>query len=164
MDILITKKETNQLKGLAILMIIVQHLSQSFGVSIANPLGPIGVYLFLFLSGFGLTFSFLKNGRKGYVSKRLLKVYLPYLLILILFFAWQWISSTQSVNCISILRYSLLIDYIQGSYWYLAMILFWYIAFYLLTFTFNHRKLLFVLSLFCSLFIILLMHGNRLFV
>ena len=144
MDILITKKETNQLKGLAILMIIVQHLSQSFGVSIANPLGPIG--------------------RKGYVSKRLLKVYLPYLLILILFFAWQWISSTQSVNCISILRYSLLIDYIQGSYWYLAMILFWYIAFYLLTFTFNHRKLLFVLSLFCSLFIILLMHGNRLFV
>ena len=53
MDILITQKETNQLKGLAILMIIVQHLSQSFGVPIANPLGPIGVYLFCFCLALG---------------------------------------------------------------------------------------------------------------
>ncbi len=164
MDTLITKKETDQLKGLAILMIMVQHLSQSFGISIANPLGPIGVCLFLFLSGFGLTFSFMKNGRKGYVSKRLLKVYLPYLLTLILFLAWQWISRGRITNWMSILRYSALVDFFQGSYWYLAMIIFWYIAFYFLTFIIDRRKPLLVLSLCCSLCIVLLMRGNRLFV
>lgn len=82
---MISKEDTQLLKGLAILMVIVEHLGQVLHIAALNPLGPIGVCLFLFISGYGLSYSYEKNGRNGYLKKRVLKVYVPYLVSVIIF-------------------------------------------------------------------------------
>lgn len=66
---MISKEDTQLLKGLAILMVIVEHLGQVLHIAALNPLGPIGVCLFLFISGYGLSYSYEKNGRNGYLKK-----------------------------------------------------------------------------------------------
>ena len=48
---MITKEETQLLKGIAILLVVFEHIGQVFHLSVLNPLGPIGVCLFLFVSG-----------------------------------------------------------------------------------------------------------------
>lgn len=54
-----SKEDTQILKGLAISMVIVQHLGQVFHIVALNPLGPIGVCIFLFISGYGLSCSYI---------------------------------------------------------------------------------------------------------
>ena len=91
---MISKEDTQLLKGLAIMMVIIQHIGQILHISVLNPLGPIGVCLFLFISGYGLSFSYEKNGRSGYFVKRVLKVYIPYLVSIALFCVWSfWIGN-----------------------------------------------------------------------
>lgn len=46
-------KETDILKGIAILMVVESHIGQAFGADFMSPLEPIGVFLFLFISGYG---------------------------------------------------------------------------------------------------------------
>lgn len=82
---MISKEDTQILKELAISMVIVQHLGQVFHIVALNPLGPIGVCIFLFISGYGLSCSYKKNGRNKYFSKRVLKVYIPYLVSVAIF-------------------------------------------------------------------------------
>ena len=48
---MISKEETQLLKGLAIIMVLVEHLGQVLHISALNPLGPVGVCIFLFVSG-----------------------------------------------------------------------------------------------------------------
>ena len=44
-------ENTNCLRGIAILLIITQHISGKFGTNLFTPLGGTGVAIFLFLSG-----------------------------------------------------------------------------------------------------------------
>ena len=83
---------TNQLKGLAIMMVIFSHIGYFLdaGNRFLYPLsvaGGVGVNIFLFLSGYGLTISELKyhhNPIKFYL-KRLKRVFLPMWIVLIFF-------------------------------------------------------------------------------
>lgn len=75
---IISRQTGSLLKGMAIIMIIVQHLDQAYKIGFINPLGPIGVFIFLFMSGYGLTYSYNKSGRKCYFRKRFLK-YIVYI-------------------------------------------------------------------------------------
>lgn len=80
----LTPSQTNELKGLAILMVIFGHtgyfLSTDtrflYPLSIAS---GVGVNMFLFLSGFGLTMSSLKSNLNppSFYLKRLSKIYTP---------------------------------------------------------------------------------------
>lgn len=45
---------TDTLRGLAILLVLVCHVSSTMGTVLFTPLGGTGVALFLFLSGYGL--------------------------------------------------------------------------------------------------------------
>src|SRR3989338_9912847 len=79
-----TTTQTNQLKGLAILMVIFSHVGYflSTDTRFLYPLsvaGGVGVNLFLFLSGFGLTASSLKNKLPvwSFYKKRLSKIFWP---------------------------------------------------------------------------------------
>ena len=53
---MISKEDTRILKGLAISIVIVEHLGRVLHIGALNPLGPIGVFLFFFISGYGLCF------------------------------------------------------------------------------------------------------------
>lgn len=68
-------------KGIAILIIVIGHLGNYSGVTWFTPLGGIGVSIFLFCSGYGLTLSYKKNGLSGYWWKKLVGVYVPFLIV-----------------------------------------------------------------------------------
>lgn len=152
---MISKKDTIMLKGIAILMVITQHIGQAFHVSIVNPLGPIGVFIFLFLSGYGLSVSYEKNGVKKYLSKRIIKVYIPYLLSIALFCLWL-VFLQKNISWQIIVEYMFLISLPQGSFWFLIILFFWYAVFYLLTYVYKYGKLLVIMMLIASFVIIAL--------
>ena len=68
-------------KGFAIVIIMAGHIGNLFGVRFLNPLGSLGVAMFLFASGYGLQLSFLEKGLSKFWSKKVLKVWIPYVLI-----------------------------------------------------------------------------------
>ena len=159
---LITREESSVLKAVAILFVVTEHIGQAFGIGIVNPLGPIGVFLFLFLSGYGLSCSYEKSGRKKYFIKKTIKIYAPYFIAVMLFLVWSLCVSGQFTDLITIGKFLLLISLPQGSYWYLILLFYWYIMFYLLSFIYNKGKILIPLLFASSLFIIFIMrceHG-----
>lgn len=125
-----SKKGTLSLKGLAILMIIVQHLGQNYHVGAVNPLGPIGVFIFLFCSGYGLQQSYKISGTKRYFRKKIVKVYIPFLVSILLFCVFTKILKLHVV--INIFNFMFLIDLPQGSFWYLRLQFYWYFVFWIL--------------------------------
>ena len=81
----LSKEHFLYLKGLAIAAILIGHIGNFSGRTWFTPLGGIGVAIFLFCSGYGLTKSYEKNGLKQYWRKKLIGVYGPFLLVELLF-------------------------------------------------------------------------------
>lgn len=69
----INRNNTNLIKFIAILMVVLGHLDY------LDCAGVWGVHLFLFVSGYGIVCSVEKNGLKDYWKKRINTVFLPYL-------------------------------------------------------------------------------------
>ena len=88
-------KYRTPLMGIAALMIIAVH-SCDYGVQMPNFIqrilmrGYLGVDIFLFLSGIGCYYSLSKNGScSKWYKKRLVRIFIPYTLIQIPFWAYQ---------------------------------------------------------------------------
>jgi len=141
---------TQELKGLAILAVVFAHIGY-FLVSDHSFLFPLSaisgaaVDIFLFLSGYGLTFSHLKNEYeiKEFYRRRLPRLYIPFWIVLIIFFSldffilkighsWQYIlqSFLGIFNSADIFR-----DF-NSPLWYFTLIVFYYLIFPLVF----HRK------------------------
>ena len=75
---------TDELKGLSILMVVWSHFGLVYGVESIQFLAGAGVSLFLICSGYGLEKSYSKNGLQNYWRKRIVKVAIPYWLLLLL--------------------------------------------------------------------------------
>lgn len=75
------KNISTVLKGIAILLIILSHIAGVCGIRYFTPLGGIGVSIFLFLSGYGLTESVSKRGLCNFWKRRIWTVMVPYLVI-----------------------------------------------------------------------------------
>jgi len=132
------RRQTDQVKGFAVLMIVLGHLWTH--VSSSKPLlgfAGDGVATFLLLSGFGLTVS--ERGHpfewRRFITRRLLRVMIPYWIatvcILIVdaivlgrFYSTQDLVLTfLGVNITPATRH---IDYIR---WFITFILLWYVLF-----------------------------------
>lgn len=76
---MLSKTNTQALKGVAIIAIVVFHILWRFDISpLLNLWGAPFVTVFLVLSGYGLEESFRRNGLDGFWRKRLLRVVLPF--------------------------------------------------------------------------------------
>lgn len=134
MKLTITKALTIELKGIAILMVIIGHVSQIFGASFLNYMGAFGVGIFLFISGYGLTLSFKSKGLDNFFKKRIVTVWIPYAIVtsvLILLAYFQGVTFDIKTNLLLILGF----DYnrsIDPTMWYISFILLWYILFYII--------------------------------
>jgi peptidoglycan/LPS O-acetylase OafA/YrhL len=134
---------TNELKGAAILMVLFSHIGYFlfsdhkflFPLSIA---GGVGVNIFLFLSGFGLTSSEAKAKKSisHFYSKRLGAIFIPMWLVLIatLVFDAYLLSKTYSVTTVVQSFFGFFpnadIDSaINSPLWYFSLILFYYLIF-----------------------------------
>lgn len=123
----LNKKITNGLKGIAILLVLLGHLG------LINHSGAYGVAIFLFLSGFGLTQSYLKSSTKDFINKRLDKVILPYFLITLLWFGIDRLALNKAYPKVTILKTLFGIQPqspLDPSMWYITYLLIWYLAFY----------------------------------
>ena len=135
---------SQELKGLAILMIIFGHI----GYFLANdhrflfPLSisaGVGVNLFLLLSGYGLATSSFRQtiSIKQFYQKRLLKLFIPFWLVLVFFlaldyFVWRhtysWAYITRSF--LGLFPSADLSTDLNSPLWYFSLILFYYLPFH----------------------------------
>ena len=137
---------TRQLKGLAILLIVLGHLwthvaEQSALFNFAG----YGVAMFFLLSGYGLTISTPERTlfTVNYFRRRLTRIFLPYWLatfiIIILDFVFMQrvipldalIYTSFGINITSITSH---LDY---SRWFITLLLLWYSIHYLISYYFN---------------------------
>ncbi len=156
--------QTNELKGFAMLAIIFSHIGYFLvtGQKFLYPLSilaGVGVNLFLFLSGYGLTFSSIKNpqGIISFYKRRLEKLLIPFWITLLIFFLLDLFLLNRSYDLKYILqsffgffpRADLFID-LDSPLWYFTAILFYYLIFPLIfikRFPFISAILIYILSL-----------------
>lgn len=134
---------TTELKGFAILAIIFSHtgyfLSESdqflYPLSI---LAGVGVNLFLFLSGFGLTVSALRSqiSIKNFYRKRLMKLFLPLWVVLIFLIGIDSIILHKNYTFPTLVQSFLgffpkadIFQNIDSPLWYFTLIFFYYLIF-----------------------------------
>lgn len=146
---IISKEVSKGIKGLAIIMVIISHIGIAYKVNILYYLGPIGVTWFLFLSGYGLTKSYEKNGLNGYFQKRFKKVMMPYLAITFLWFLVEAFLGKYYSFIVYFLTF-IGFDYnrnLDPTMWYISLIILWYLFFFLIFRCFK-SKMLELLSIF----------------
>ncbi len=152
-----TPQMTEELKGLAILAVLFSHIGY-FLIADHRFLFPlstiagVGVNLFLFLSGMGLTFSSLKHPLSilKFYLKRLPRLFLPMWIVLSIYLLMDWILlqktypiTTTVENFLGFFpRADLFLD-INSPLWYFTMISFYYLV-YPLVF---HRKIAYLAPL-----------------
>ncbi|WP_421658224.1 acyltransferase family protein [Leptothermofonsia sp. ETS-13] len=129
-------QQTNQAKGLAIIIVIIHHICV-FVLNDPTPLLPlcrigfVGVSVFLILSGFGLAISLERNGVNQFFYKRFIRVYLPYVLATLLELGLRYSLLQQQPKLIDVA--SLLgITNVDRTMWFIQFILFWYCILYLI--------------------------------
>ncbi len=121
-----SKQTTNNLKSVAIILVILGHLG------FINKSGAWGVGIFLVLSGYGLTQSYIKSGIKGFFKKRLLAVILPYSTVMIIWIFIDYILGNK-YSILTITTSILGLNFksvIDVTMWYISFLILWYIAFF----------------------------------
>lgn len=134
---------TRELKGFAILAIIFGHIgfalssNQQFLFPLSI-LAGVGVNLFLFLSGYGLTCSQLNRGGSivQFYKKRLLKLFIPFWIVLSVVFLLSYFLRGETYSSGYIFQSMLgiftsadMYTDINSPLWYFSLILFYYVLF-----------------------------------
>ena len=139
---LFPKELTTELKGLAILLIIFSHIGYILASTDKflwplSTMAGVGVNLFLFLSGFGLTVSALKKKPNLKITAaRLLKLFVPLWIVLGIFFTLDYFvlhivySNTYITQSFAglFLRADAGLD-VNSVLWYFTIVLFYYLLF-----------------------------------
>ena len=157
MDYTISINQTKQLKGIAIIFIIFGHLH------LIENAGTYGVSLFLILSGYGLTYSFYRNGLTYFFKKKLSKILIPYSIVTLMwiitdrFLGIKYTFMDMATSLIG-LNFRAVID---NSMWYIPYIILCYLAFYII-FKLHINKWIRVILLFVGS-LILFVISNKIF-
>lgn len=159
------REQTNELKGVAILLVVVGHLwRHAVGDSDVWNYGSDSVALFLALSGFGLTMSWASSSDpslRTFVSKRLRRVFLPYwcatfaLVLLDRLLVGQEYSSLDILSTLAGYNPTTHLRRIDYVRWYITLLLIWYLAFYLANRFLPRTKVLPALSVFGVVLVLL---------
>lgn len=134
---------TQELKGLAILAIIFSHIGYFLSTDTRflypmSILAGVGVNLFLFLSGFGLTISSLRSPLPihQFYLKRLRKLFVPMWFVLVLFLLADFLILSKVYTFTEIWKSFLgyfpiadLFHNLNSPLWYFSLILFYYLVF-----------------------------------
>ncbi|WP_341526631.1 acyltransferase [Nostoc sp. UHCC 0302] len=145
--------QSNQMKGLAIIIIILFHLSihtlaKPSDLPFFKSSGFKAVALFLILSGFGLTISMQKKGINNFFSKRFTKVYIPFLFAMLLeIFLNQSINNNPHILT-ELYNAFFNVSILNSHMWFIVFILLWYIVIYLLFYlNLSNKSKIFLLCL-----------------
>jgi len=134
--------QTTQLKGIAILLVVVGHLWTHVSLVETTPnLSKNAVSMFLLLSGYGLTLSWNKNPltSRTFFKKRLSKVMVPYwittivILILDYFLLKRHYSTTDIVLTFFGINFTESLRHLDYARWFITFIIVYYLIFFLST-------------------------------
>lgn len=132
---IISRQQSTVIKGVAILLILISHISNTMETVIFTPLGGIGVAMFLFCSGYGLNESFKKKGLSNFWGKKIAHVLIPYAIVIT--------CVLISLHRVAFPDYLLDILGLKTTFWFVAYIIKWYIVFWLSSLlSKNHRIIL----------------------
>jgi probable poly-beta-1,6-N-acetyl-D-glucosamine export protein len=128
---------TNSLRGLAIVWVILHHLSRQI---LQKPLqmefffdGYVSVALFLVLSGFGLSESLKKKNLDLFFYKKLLRIYLPFLIVNIMILLLHFFVQNKTFEKPEFYEFLFGLKLLDSNLWYIKYILFCYVQFFVLT-------------------------------
>ena len=130
---LLSLKESNVFKGIAAWMVIFTHYTtylsrEGVNLGIVSPfmrLGSLGVGIFFFLSGYGLSVTSRKKEKLGlsFLKKRFINVYVPYVIMQVI----AYVLLGKSYTGIELVLYVLGI--IEPK-WFVIIILLMYLCFW----------------------------------
>lgn len=123
----ISKDNSSFLKGLAIILVIANHIVGKIGNTPGSILGAIGVSMFFLLSGYGLSESFNKKGLSNFWGKKIKHIWLPYICISVPAMFAMGASVCEFLQDVTLLKPY----YCYG--WYLQILALFYIIFYFST-------------------------------
>ena len=124
--------QTSQIKGLAIIAVIFNHLSlhtleKPGDLWFSRDVGYIGVAVFLMISGFGLSISLEKKGVENFFTKRVVRVLVPLVLTISLEIFLNHVLLRRSSNPVSdFAKVFYDLASLDRNMWYVIFILFWY--------------------------------------
>ncbi len=132
----ISSDTAKMLKGAFALLVlshhVYQHLNLCFPFRLMADDGPLWVSGFFFLSGYGLYKSFAEKEHylKGFLWKRLLKIYIPFALVNAVQLALRLFAHARISTKDALLSFvfSPLLD---SNHWFIITILIFYVGFYL---------------------------------
>ena len=155
---LLTVDQSKQLKGLAIIFIILGHLWVHVVDSLPKILlGGEGVAMFLLLSGYGLTASYKNRGMVpgAYLMARLRRVMIPYWVTTVFLVTLDYfiLNRTYSLQDIGMTMLGVNINvttrYIDYVRWFITFILIWYILF-IISFSLFKDRLQYLFLIVCA--------------
>ncbi len=135
-----SKAETNYLKGVAALMVVFAHYclrleEEQRLLMIVAPfryLGPLGVAIFFFLSGYGLYMSHkIDKLSPSFIIKRFLNVYFPYILIRILSIPFSNMIGLELNSFKNVFNY--IIGIVYKPFWFVIVIMLIYFIYYIIS-------------------------------
>ena len=138
---LLSKKNSDCLKGIFAIAILFHHLCGRTGIGSTIGLGPIytalgywAVSVFLFISGYGLAYSFDKkpNYSRNFISTKLLHLYILQLIFILIYYLLRTIFMIQPTN-MSLLNSLFLGKTIISNGWYLQVIILFYFIYYIVS-------------------------------
>lgn len=119
----LSKDYTTAIKGLAMILIILGHLSWSW-TRFFTPFGGIGVALFLIVSGYGLNVSYQKYGLTDFWRKRFLLVYVPWFMTANVLALWKEMTvQTYLLNILCVQTNLWFVSYIVQVYFIYWLVL-----------------------------------------
>ena len=142
MTFYLTKSSSNLLKLISALAVLVHHYcqmspvytSQNVAIFTHILLGPIGVAVFFFLSGYGLMESERKSklGLGEFARRRFMKMYLPVLLVTALWLGFIALSPPEilDVSGAHTWLWNLLIGFCDPTFWFIKALIMLYGLFY----------------------------------
>ncbi len=153
--------------GVAIICVLLSHIGNYCGIRYAAPLGGSAVACFLIISGYGLSSSFEKSGLKHFFIKRVLRIWIPYMIIRIIMVSTSILlpmssplSSFRIKSVKDLFLDIILIKPLNPNGWYITCVFFWYIVFYIIhRISFLEKKSIIV---YITIGLVILVFGNEL--
>lgn len=151
------KTKTIFLKGLAILLVIIGHMGYIYRG------GAWGASLFLMLSGYGIFQSYINDNNNKYFQKKIVKVYLPYLIVTVFILLYNYIKNKITLKTIIFSVLGLDFGYIcDKTMWFISFIFAEYIIFYITTVLLKKVKndnlkhiLVIILNIICNIMLLI---------
>jgi len=136
-------KNSNSIKGLAAVVVVLHHISQRIdnlgALFLFKYIGYLSVALFFFYSGYGLMKSYdsKENYLNGFWINRMPKIIIPFLLSNVLFVIVRIALLDSKYSTYDIFNYIFGIKLIDGYKWYIIATIIFYSGFY---FMFKYLK------------------------